>query len=159
MKIDDLQGNVNQVPTYLWIYEVRYTLHDVRRIYTACTKCIPCITYIVLRIYAGTQILIYLKVFFVCCLSFSYFYGIKYIHLHRMHHRFYLKMLCIFGDLNPHFYFQNPIFANLILIFRYLVGNLCPFPSELSPMLYENDWYFWRLKPPFLLPESLFLRN
>ena len=55
--------------------------------------------------------------------------------------------------------FIIPIYAKLILIFRYLGGNLYPFASETLPMLYENDWYFWRLEPPFLLPESLFMRS
>ena len=52
-----------------------------------------------------------------------------------------------------------PIYAKLILIFRYLGGNLYPFASEPSPILYENDWYFWSLEPPYLLPESLFMRS
>ena len=55
--------------------------------------------------------------------------------------------------------FIIPIYAKLILIFRYLGGNLYPFASETSPMLYENDWYFSRLEPPFLLPESLFMQS
>ena len=70
---------------------------------------------------------------------------------------FFLVFLDTFGD--PVFTSRIPISAQLILIFRYLGGHLYPFASEASPMLYENAWYFWRLEPPFLLPESLFLRN
>ena len=47
----------------------------------------------------------------------------------------------------------------LSLSTEFLGGNLYPFASETSPMLYENDWYFSRLEPPFLLPESLFMRS
>ena len=53
--------------------------------------------------------------------------------------------------LTPVFNSKISIFAKLIFIFRYLGGNLYPFASEPSPMLYENAWYFWRLEPPFLL--------
>ena len=71
-----------------------------------------------------------------------------------------MKMLGIFGDLNPVFTSRIPISAKLIGIFRYLGGHLYPFfASESSAMLYENVWYFWRMEHPFLLPESLFLRN
>ena len=59
----------------------------------------------------------------------------------------------------PVFTSRISIFAKLILFSRYLGGNVYPFASEPSPMLYENAWYFWRLEAPFLLPESLFLRN
>ena len=33
--------------------------------------------------------------------------------------------------------------------FPILGGNLYPFASEASTMLYENTWYFWRLDQPF----------
>ena len=69
------------------------------------------------------------------------------------------KCLVFLETWTPVFTSRIPISAKLILIFRYLGGNLYPFASEASQMLYENAWYFWRLEPPFLLPKSLFLRN
>ena len=51
------------------------------------------------------------------------------------------------------------LYETLTLNFRYVRDNLYPFAWEASPMLYENAWYFWRLEPPILLPESLFLRS
>ena len=53
-----------------------------------------------------------------------------------------MKIIAIVGDLNPSFYFQSPYFCEVNSCF--LGGNLYPFASEASPMLYENAWYFWR---------------
>ena len=49
-----------------------------------------------------------------------------------------MKMIDIFGDLNPNFYFQNLYFCEVNSHFPINGGNLYPFASETSPMLYEN---------------------
>ena len=66
----------------------------------------------------------------------------------------HMKVIDIFGDLNPRFYFRISIFKKLILIFRYLGGNLYPFALETSPMLMKIIDIFGDLNPRFYIYTS-----